>query len=108
MAGSPDDVVPILHLAADADWAARTATHYAPAAFAAEGFVHCSTAEQLPGVVERYYRGRTDVRLLTIDPARLDAPLLWEDTTGRGEDFPHVYGPIALAAVMADEPFDAS
>ena len=97
---------PLLHVADRAAFEASAAdTHYAPAAFADEGFVHCCTPGQLPGVLERYYRGRDDLVLLLLDADALDAPLRFEDTTGRGETFPHVYGPLPLAAVRARRPF---
>ena len=95
------------HLAASADWERRADGHYAPAGLEPEGFVHLCTPEQLDGVVDRYYRGRDDLVLLTVRTDRLDAPLVWEDTTGSGQDFPHVYGPIALTAVVSALPFEA-
>ncbi|GAA4399418.1 hypothetical protein GCM10023168_06720 [Fodinibacter luteus] len=68
-----------------------------------EGFVHCSSAAQLAGVLGRYYADHDrDLVLLTIDPARLTAPLEWEAADpGTGEEFPHVYGPITPDAVVA-------
>ncbi|MEM9565393.1 MAG: DUF952 domain-containing protein [Actinomycetota bacterium] len=42
--------------------------------------------------------------MLTIDPAGLTSDLIWEDTSGRGERFPHIYGPIDLAAVTDAAP----
>lgn len=68
------------------------------------GFVHCALAEQVPGVVERYYAGRTDVVVLTVDPARLESELRMENTSGGTELFPHVYGPLTPAAVVAVTP----
>lgn len=94
----------LYHVATVEDWEARSATDYRPAGLAGDGFVHCSSADQLPGVLDRYYRGRDDLVLLTIDPGGLTADVVWEDTTGRGERFPHVYGPLALAAVVGTEP----
>ncbi len=94
----------LYHVATEADWAARTESDYQPTGLAAEGFVHCSVAGQLAGVLDRYYRGRSDLVLLTIDPAGLTADVVWEDTSGRGERFPHVHGPIDLAAVVATGP----
>ncbi|MEL6981195.1 MAG: DUF952 domain-containing protein [Actinomycetota bacterium] len=91
------------HAATRADWDARSETHYEPAGLAAEGFVHCSTAEQLRATLGRYYVGRSDLVLLTLDAAALTADLVWEDTSGRGELFPHVYGPIPLGAVITAE-----
>jgi glutathione S-transferase len=69
-----------------------------------EGFVHCSFAHQVAGVAERFYRGRPDVVLLVLDPARLGAEVRVEDLVGTGEAFPHVYGPLPLAAVVRTAP----
>jgi uncharacterized protein (DUF952 family) len=93
----------LYHVATTVDWAARSADGYLPAGYPAEGFVHCSVGRQLPGVLDRHYRGRSDLVLLTIDPAGLTADVVWEDTSGRGERFPHVYGPIAATAVVGVE-----
>ena len=38
--------------------------------------------------------------MLTIDEAALDAPVVDEDLYDTGETFPHVYGPIPVAAVV--------
>lgn len=91
----------LIHVATTEDWEARTADRYQPAGLAGEGFVHCCVAGQLAGVLDRYYQGREDLVILRIDPAGLTSDVVWEDTTGRGERFPHVYGPIDTAAVVA-------
>lgn len=96
----------IHHLATPDDWEARSGGHYAPAGLESEGFIHLCTRDQLDGVVDRYYRDRTDLILLTVRTDRLDAPLRWEDTTGSGERFPHLYGPLALVAVLSAAPFE--
>ncbi len=97
----------ILHVAALTDWEQRKGDHYEPAGLERDGFVHLCTRDQLAGVVDRYYQGRQDLMLVTVRTDRLDAPLVWEDTTGSGERFPHLYGPLALAAVVAVAPFGA-
>ena len=94
----------LFHIATIDDWEARSEIAYRPAGLADEGFVHCSVRRQLPGVAERYYRGRDDLLLLSLDPAGLTTDVVWEDTSGRGQRFPHVYGPIALTAVVGVEP----
>jgi uncharacterized protein (DUF952 family) len=70
-----------------------------------EGFIHCSTPEQLPGVLSRYYAVYADdLVLLTLDPALLAAPVRWDSVNSTtGERFPHVYGPITPDAVTATE-----
>lgn len=70
---------------------------------AEEGFIHCSFPDQVAATAERYYAGRDDVVVLVVDPDRLDAAIRVEDLGGTGVEFPHVYGPIPLAAVVAVE-----
>jgi uncharacterized protein (DUF952 family) len=59
------------------------------------GFVHCSYPHQLAGVAAAFYADATDLVLLRIDPAAVPAEIRVED------GFPHVYGPIQVAAVTA-------
>ncbi len=68
-----------------------------------EGFIHCSTAAQWPATVERFYADVDDLLLLHIDESLLDAPLVIEQLGDAPEPFPHVYGPIAVAAVVKVE-----
>jgi glutathione S-transferase len=65
-----------------------------------EGFIHCSYAEQVAATATRFYGDLPEVVLLSIDPTHLNAPVVEEDLAGSGEPFPHVYGPIDLAAII--------
>ncbi|MDX2542058.1 DUF952 domain-containing protein [Streptomyces sp. WI04-05B] len=68
-----------------------------------EGFIHCSTRAQLPGVAAFLYGsydGPDDLVVLVVDPARLDVPLKYEAPEPGAEEFPHVYGPIPVTAVV--------
>ena len=71
---------------------------------AEEGYIHCSSAEQWPGVIERYYAGVPDLLLLHIDESLLTSPLVYEQLPGMSEPFAHVYGPINVDAVITTEP----
>ena len=64
----------------------------------AEGFIHCSYAGQIDGVLDRYYKGVEKVLILTIDPALLTSELVEEPSTG-GEIYPHIYGKINREAI---------
>lgn len=95
-------MTPIYHITSGPEWrAAKEMGSYAPASLATEGFIHCSGAAQLAGVLERYFAGRQDLVQLEIDPDRLTAPLKYEWAASVNEAFPHVYGPINLGAVIA-------
>ncbi len=72
-----------------------------PPSLDAMGFVHLCTAGQLPGVLDRYYAGAVGLVVLHVDPARLPTgALVWEEGEP-GEDFPHLYAPLPLGAVVA-------
>ncbi|MGI9598055.1 MAG: DUF952 domain-containing protein [Acidimicrobiales bacterium] len=94
----------LYHAAVVADWEARTATHYVPAGYADEGFVHCSSADQLVATLHKHYPGRGDLVLLTIDHGALASKPIWEDLYGSGVEFPHVYSPIELSAIVEATP----
>lgn len=93
--------VPLLHLIPAADWAAARARGIlAPAP--GSGFVHLSTREQVTLPADRLFAGRTDLLLLTLDPAGLDVrfePGLPGDPPGT--TFPHAYGTVPVSAVVA-------
>jgi len=70
-----------------------------------EGFIHLSSAAQVPRTLEKFYRGMEDLVRLTVDPDRLGGvELRWE---GDPEAFPHVYGPLPVDAVVAVDPIEA-
>jgi uncharacterized protein (DUF952 family) len=95
----------IFHLAEPEAWAASDEA-YRPPSIETEGFVHCSTRDQLLGVATAFYPGRDDLVLLTIDTGLLDeATLVYEDLYDHGDVFPHVYGPLPTSAVVSAEPY---
>ncbi len=65
------------------------------------GYIHCSFGHQVQRTADAYYAGRDDVVLLTVDPARLSSEVRVEMVEGAGEEFPHVYGPLDLDAVVS-------
>jgi uncharacterized protein (DUF952 family) len=64
-----------------------------------DGFIHFSTAAQLPGTVAKHFAGLLDLMLLAVDGATLGAALRWEPSRG-GELFPHLYAALPLSAVL--------
>lgn len=100
----------IYHLSTPSEWAeARASGDYTSSSrdrtLEQEGFVHCSYADQVPGVLERFYGGAGSLLILAIDPQLLVSP--WrDDEIAPGVVFPHVYGPINVAAVVAVTPLE--
>ena len=97
----------ILHITTAPEWAAaQAAGEYRAASLETEGFIHCSTPAQVVHVGDWFYREVPELVLLCIEPSELTSELLWESSSdGFAGEFPHVYGPIALAAVRAAVPW---
>lgn len=93
----------IFHITPASDWLRQAdAPVYEAASLATEGFIHLSEAEQVSGVLERYYQNVPDLLLLHVDPARLTNDLNYEVAT-QDELFPHLYGPLNKSAVVRVE-----
>ena len=67
---------------------------------ATEGFIHASDSHQVKGVLDRYYKNKTDLLLLHIDETKLTSVLKYELAPSVNELFPHIYGSINTDAVM--------
>ena len=65
-----------------------------------DGFIHLSAADQLEATLAKHFASRPDLMLLTVDAETLGAALRWEPSRG-GALFPHLYGPLPLAAVLS-------
>jgi uncharacterized protein (DUF952 family) len=109
----PDDT--IYHIVSRDDWNAAVADDsYRPPSLEAEGFVHCSTRDQVVETANRFFHGQDGLVLLCIDVRRLRTPLRYEPPdmpghTGNGAQalFPHLYGPLQIDAVVRVLPFPA-
>lgn len=64
-----------------------------------EGFIHCSTIDQVEGVLERYYSGMQGLVKLKIDKEKVERPLIFELAGSINEVFPHIHGALNLDAV---------
>ncbi|HEU0205069.1 MAG TPA: DUF952 domain-containing protein [Pseudolysinimonas sp.] len=77
------------------------------------GFIHASSAEQLPRVAAFLYGDSSEpLVVLELDDEAIRASgirILWEDG-GAGELFPHIYGALDTALVVAVHPagFDSA
>ena len=68
-----------------------------------DGFIHFSTASQLPGTAAKHFAGLSDLMLVAVDGAALGGALKWEPSRG-GELFPHLYAALPLSAVLWARP----
>jgi len=94
----------IYHVVTEANWQkALQQGFYEAESLAEEGFIHTSKAEQVAGVLERYYKGQSNLLLLHIDETRLTAPLKYELAPSVNEQFPHIFGKLNIDAVTRIE-----
>ncbi len=90
----------ILHICSQSAWnEAQIKGNYRAESLDTQGFIHCSTREQVVGTANLFFRGQQDLVLLVIDADRLTAPIKVEDADN-GQFFPHVFGPLNLDAVV--------
>ncbi len=100
----------IYHMCLREEWetAVRSGTYAGSAQDRTDGFIHFSTAEQLPGSARKHRIGQLGLVLLAVDPHALGQALRWEPSRG-GMLFPHLYGMLPLSAVrsVCDTPLDS-
>lgn len=94
----------IYHITTQAEWEAASHTGtYESSSLKEEGFIHCSQAEQIAGVLERYFEGKTNLVKLVIDTDKLTSRFIYEWSPSTADTFPHIYGPINTDAVIGVE-----
>ncbi|VFA98582.1 DUF952 domain-containing protein [Nocardia cyriacigeorgica] len=103
------DTHTLVHLCTATEWRdAETTGERRPPSLDREGFVHLSTPQQVHLPANRLFAGRHDLVLLRLDPARLGSPVRWEQGVPSDDPemlFPHLYGPLPAAAVIAVEDY---
>ncbi|HDX9628587.1 TPA: DUF952 domain-containing protein [Bacillus cereus] len=83
---------------------AKTIGEINEASLKEEGFIHCSLLDQVLEVAQKHFNHEKDVLLLTIDPSRVKAEIKYE-LASNGQEYPHVYGVIHIAAIVDVTPF---
>jgi len=91
----------IYHVTTASEWKeAKQKGFYETPSLKEEGFIHCSQPEQVPGVLERYFSGKTELVKLVIDTDKLTSQFIYDWSPSIADTFPHVYGPINVDAVI--------
>ncbi len=100
---------PIYHICAKAEWQAAEAgaagaggVYRGSSQDAADGFIHFSTLDQVAASAAKHRAGQAGLVLLSVDAGLLGDALKWEKARG-GALFPHLHGPLPLAAVIGAE-----
>lgn len=96
----------ILHITPYKNWVkAVEAGAYRTDSLHREGFIHCSTRNQVIGVANSAFHGEHGLVLLCIDADEVEAEIRYEDCYDTGKKFPHIYGPLNISAVVQVVPF---
>jgi uncharacterized protein (DUF952 family)/ADP-ribose pyrophosphatase YjhB (NUDIX family)/uncharacterized protein YjbJ (UPF0337 family) len=90
---------PLFHIAEPGDWPASG--EYRPPSLDAQGFVHFSFADQVESPANNFYADAPVLEVVEVDPARLDSPIVVEDSYGAGVAYPHVYAAVPASAAVA-------
>lgn len=90
----------IYHMCRRGEWEAAEAAgvYHGSSQDREDGFIHFSTAAQIVDSAAKHRAGQSGLVLLSVDAAALGDALKWEASRG-GALFPHLYGPLPLAAV---------
>jgi uncharacterized protein (DUF952 family) len=87
-----------------AEWEAQSGDYHGSAHDRADGFLHFSTAAQLPETLRLYYAGQDDLMLVAVEADALGEALKWERSESRGEDFPHLFALLSCDAMKWARP----
>jgi uncharacterized protein (DUF952 family) len=98
----------IFKVAPQKEWNSAGPEYRGSAHDLADGFLHFSTAAQLPETLRRYYAGQDDLVLLAVSTELLGDVLKWEYSPSRGEDFPHLFSALPRNAVLWARPLTRS
>jgi uncharacterized protein (DUF952 family) len=95
-------VVKIYKICSASAWreAEREGVYRGSADDARDGFIHFSTAQQVPETLRRHFFGQRALFLVEVDGDELGDALRWERSRN-DELFPHLYGELDLGAVIS-------
>ncbi|MEM9419723.1 MAG: DUF952 domain-containing protein [Planctomycetota bacterium] len=98
----------ILHITQEQAWSdAQAEGRYEAPSLHSQGFIHCSTNEQVLDVANVLFKDQTDLVLLCINRDKIVPEVRYENCEDGDRLFPHIYGPLNLDAVLDIVPFTA-
>lgn len=94
------------HLAHVDEWnAQKGGESYKPSVFDDDGFIHCTNGlDLLTEIANMFYKNDPEPRtILVLDMKAIESEVRYDDSEQR---FPHIYGPLNPAAVVAELPVE--
>ena len=90
----------IFHIASKDKWKRSSSRgQYTEESLKSEGFIHCSTAEQVVDTANKHFNGKSGLVLLKIDTSDIVSVIAYEANRDSGETYPHIFGPINHDAI---------
>ena len=65
-----------------------------------EGFIHCSTKEEVVNTANRRFKGKKQLTLLELNEIEISAPVKHENLQGGKIMYPHIYGKLNCDAIV--------
>jgi uncharacterized protein (DUF952 family) len=98
----------ILHITQRSQWeTAKNLGTYRGDTLDTEGFIHCSTAQQMIGSANRFFPGQKDLVILVIAVDRVQPTVRYEGAAPH-HLFPHIYGELNIDAVVQSIDWDCA
>ncbi|MEG4009167.1 DUF952 domain-containing protein [Microcoleus sp. Pol11C1] len=97
----------IFHITQSQQWEeAKQLKSYRGETLDSEGFIHCSTLPQVVKSANKFFVGKKKLLLLLIDSEKVESEIKYE--LAAGENYPHIYGPLNVDAVLKVVEFEPS
>ncbi|MDR3577408.1 MAG: DUF952 domain-containing protein [Anaerolineaceae bacterium] len=97
----------IYHITRQTDWErALEMGGYRADTLETQGFIHCSTKEQIIQTANTFYHGQPGLVLLSIKSEKVIPEIRYENLEGGQKLFPHIYGPLNLDAIITLDQFE--
>lgn len=91
----------IFHLVHKKKWKEQKLDgRYHPQSLDSEGFIHCSSGNDIESVANRLFKGKRRILLIVINTSLIEPELKYEKDEDTGVVYPHIYGPLNLDAVI--------
>lgn len=91
----------ITHIVESEKWEkANELGYYEHESLSKEGFIHCSSPQQVLKIANSLYKGQENLLLLLIDERKVKPEIKWEDLYDLKELYPHIYGVLNMDSVI--------
>ena len=90
----------IFHITTKEKWKnAKKEGTYSSTTLVSQGFIHCSTKDQVIEIANCLFKDVLNVIILEIIEEKIKGKIVYENFEGKKELFPHIYGKIELDTV---------